>query len=115
MTCWHSSMENIHTDRDTVRQIRSFLEYVHRNDLVFRTLLCRADSEHFRRRFVVELRKIMAPDLPDYGTLGQAQYVLAFLMYGILYAIMEWIENDYAESAEEMAQMIFRLADSVKP
>ena len=108
-------MKNIHTDRNTIRLVQEFLEYIKKDDLSFRTLLCRDDSEHFRRRFVHELREIMAPDLPEYGTPRQTQYTLIFLMFGILYLIIEWIENDYKESTGEISRLIFQLADSVKP
>ena len=108
-------MKDIHTDRNTIRLVQTFLEYIRKNDLAFRTLLCRDDSEHFRRRFVIELRSLMAPDLPEYGTPRQTQYTLSFMMFGSLYLVIEWIGNDYQETAEEMARLIFRLTDAVKP
>ncbi len=108
-------MKNIHTDRRTVRLVTSFLEYVRKNDLTFRTLLCRDDSEHFRLAFVKELRAIMGGDLPEYGDEQKTRYVLSFLMFGCLYVVIEWMQNGYPETPQQIAEMLFYLTDSVDP
>ncbi len=108
-------MKNIHTDRRTVRLVTSFLEYVRKNDLTFRTLLCRDDSEHFRLAFVKELRGIMGGDLPEYGDEQKTRYVLSFLMFGSLYVVIEWMQNGYPETPQQIAEMLFYLTDSVDP
>lgn len=106
-------MKHIHTDRRTTKLVLAFLEYVKKNDLMFRTLLCRDDSESFRRRFVEELRHLIGSELPMYGDDTRTQYVLSFLMYGSLYVIIHWIESGYKESTEQIAQLLFELSDSI--
>ncbi len=108
------AMKDIHTDPQTVRQVRTFLEYVQQNDMTFRTLLCRDDSERFRREFVKELRQIMAPNLPEYGGGRRAQYTLSFLMFGSLYVVIEWMQAGYPESAEQVARMLIELNKGVE-
>ena len=106
-----AAMQDIHTDRNTAGLIKVFLAYVKNNDRIFRLLLCREDSEHFRREFVTELRSVMTPNLPEYGTARQTEYVLSFLMYGSLYVIIEWIRSGYTESPEEIAALLYRLCE----
>ena len=105
-----TAMQNIHTDLHTTDLVRAFLSYVRENDLTFRTLLGRDDSEQFRRAFVRELRQVMAPNLPDYGNEIETEYVLSFMMYGI---IIEWMEKGYKEKEKEIAGLLFRLCDSI--
>ena len=106
-------MRNIHTDPRTVRQVAAFLEYIRKNDLVFRTLFCRQDSESFRRKFVEEMQHLIGVDLPAYGTERRTQYVLSFLMYGSLYVIIEWMQHDYQETPEQIARLLFDINASV--
>ena len=106
-------MKNIHTDHRTQLLVTAFLEYVHKNDLTFRTLLCRDDSERFRRRFVEELMGLIGGELPAYGDDRRTRYTLAFLMYGSLYVTIRWIEDGYKESEEQIARLLFALNGSV--
>ncbi len=106
-------MKNIHTDRDTIRLITAFLEYIQKNDLVFRTLFCRHESESFRRQFVEEMRQLLGMELPLYGTERRTRYVLSFLMYGSLYVIIEWIQSDYRESPEQIASLLLEINSGV--
>lgn len=108
------AMQNIHTDFRTTALVGAFLTYVRENDLTFRTLLGRDDSESFRRDFVRELRHVMAPNLPEYGDSKETEYVLSFMMYGCLYIIIEWMEKGYEESTEEIAALIYRVCESIK-
>ena len=106
-------MKDIHTDRNTIRLITAFLEYIRKNDLVFRTLFCRNESESFRRQFVEEIRQLIGMDLPAYGTERRTRYVLSFLMYGSLYVIIEWIQNNYRETAEQVARLLLEINSGV--
>ena len=106
-------MKNIHTDRRTMKLVTAFLEYVQKNDLTFRTLLCKDDSESFRRRFVEELMHLIGSELPAYGDDTRTDYTLSFLMYGSLYVIIRWIENNYKETTEQVARLLFELNGSV--
>lgn len=107
------AMQDIHTDPRTTMLVEAFLSYIKSNDRTFRLLLCRDDSEHFRRVFVTELRRVMAANLPSYGDARQTEYVLSFLMYGSLYVIIEWMQNGYSESPEEIAALLFKLSASI--
>ncbi|MCR5004393.1 MAG: TetR family transcriptional regulator C-terminal domain-containing protein [Clostridiales bacterium] len=106
-------MQHIHTDRRTTKLVSAFLEYVQKNDLTFRTLLCRDESEGFRRRFVETLMRMIGSELPMYGDDVRTQYVLSFLMYGSLYVIIQWVESGYKESVEQIAKLLFDLNESV--
>ena len=106
-------MKNIHTDRHTLKLVSAFLDYVQKNDLTFRTLLCRDDSESFRRRFVEELMRLVGGELPAYGDDRRTKYTLSFLMFGSLYVIIQWIEEGYRESSEQIARLLFELNGSV--
>lgn len=108
------AMQDIHTDRRTTMLVEAFLSYIKNNDRTFRLLLCRDDSEHFRRTFVTELRQVMAANLPEYGDARETEYVLSFLMYGSLYVIIEWMLNGYRESTEETAKLLYKLNESIK-
>ncbi|MBR0086605.1 MAG: TetR/AcrR family transcriptional regulator C-terminal domain-containing protein [Lachnospiraceae bacterium] len=110
-----TAMQHIHTDLHTTDLVSAFLAYVRENDLAFRILFGRTDSERFRRAFVTELRQVMAPDLPEYGSETETGYVLTFMMYGSLYIIIEWMNNGYRESVEKTAELLFRLCDSIDP
>ena len=107
------AMQNIHTDLHTTALVSAFLSYVRENDLTFRTLLGRDDSESFRRDFVREIRLVMAPNLPEYGDRRETEYVLSFMMYGCLYIIIEWMEKGYEEKPEEIAALIYRLCENI--
>ena len=107
------AMRDIHTEPHTTLLVQAFLNYVRENDLAFRTLFARDDSEHFRRAFVAEMRTVLGPNLPDYDHVGVPEYVLSFLMYGTLYVVIEWMENGYRESTEEISKLIYQLCGSI--
>ena len=106
-------MQDIHTDRRTMKLVTAFLEYVKKQDLTLRVLLCRDDSETFRREFVHELQKVIGGDLPAYGDELRTRYVLSFLMFGSLYCMIEWMQNGYKETPEQMARLLLELNSSI--
>ena len=52
-------------------------------------------------------------DLPSYGTEQRTRYVLSFLMYGSLYMIIEWIQNDYRETPDQIASLLLEINSGV--
>ncbi|MCR4673522.1 MAG: TetR/AcrR family transcriptional regulator [Lachnospiraceae bacterium] len=103
-------LKKISPDMDPLLSIRDFIEYVHKEDHIFRILLCRQENYHFQEKFMEQL-KINALELIPTLNLDSkiVDYNISFVMHGSLAIIRDWIEKDFDLSEQTISDLVFDL------
>ncbi|MNI63299.1 DNA-binding transcriptional repressor FabR [compost metagenome] len=100
------------SNKDGVRYIMSFLDYIKKNDALFKVMLLKSnDTMLFPQRLINGVLKnidsYLQLNVPD----KFKQYTYAYLVNGSLAIIQEWIKDGFSVSSLELAQLIFSLAN----
>ena len=108
-------LRNIKPADDAPSLIEAFLRYIEEHADLFRTLLCDADSEDFRSRFIQNTLKSLRFNIPISCPPDEEPYVLCFLMQGSVHMIMEWIRRGFDIDAKQLACLIYQACNRVAP
>lgn len=108
-------MENVQLTADASKSIEAFLGYIREHADLFRILLCNADSEDFRSRFIQYMLEKLRGNIPVSCAPGEEPYVLCFLMQGSVHVIMEWIRRGFDIENPALAMLIYQMCNRSAP
>ena len=89
-----------------------FLNYIHDNQTLFRTMLCQPNRESFRKRFINEALNFLKDGIGVKASGEKEYFILIYLTRGSLAMIQEWILSDFAMSVTEFSELIYNLSDN---
>ncbi|WP_339264732.1 TetR-like C-terminal domain-containing protein [Paenibacillus sp. FSL R5-0470] len=105
-------LEKIEANDNGITYILTFLDYIKKNDDLFAIMLLKSnDNELFSKRLLNEvlmnIDTFLQLDVPE----NMKRFTYAYLVNGSLAIIQEWILENFIISSDELAQLIFSLAD----
>lgn len=104
-------LKKIESADDGTTYILAFLTYIKENEELFRVMLLSNDNMLFPQRLINE----MLSNIDSYLQLSVPEpikpYTYAYLVNGCLAIIQEWIRENFAIPGDEIARLIFTLAD----
>ncbi|WP_018751981.1 TetR/AcrR family transcriptional regulator [Paenibacillus sanguinis] len=108
----HEYLAKIEAHDHDIRYILAFLDYIKKNDELFTIMLFKTNEPvSFAQRLINEVLL----NIDSYLQLSVPEkvkpYTYAYLVNGCLAIIQEWIRENYSLSSNEVAQLIFSLAD----
>jgi len=98
------------TTSNTLIYIKVFLDYIHDNNNLFRTLLCKQDNLSFRATLINVAMEHIKENIPFECPTEYKNYIFCFLMYGSIHMVIEWIEADFNLSSDKLAELLFQLS-----
>ncbi|WP_340003319.1 TetR/AcrR family transcriptional regulator C-terminal domain-containing protein [Paenibacillus sp. FSL K6-0276] len=105
-------LEKIEANDRGITYILAFLDYIKKNDDLFAVMLLKSnDNVLFSKRLLNEILmnidNHLQLDVPE----NMKRFTYAYLVNGSLAIIQEWILGKFIISSNELAQLIFSLAD----
>lgn len=104
-------LEKIEANDSGITYILAFLDYIKKNDDLFAVMLLKSNDNVFSKRLLNEvlmnIDNHLQLDVPE----NMKRFTYAYLVNGILAIIQEWILEKFIISSNELAQLIFSLAD----
>ena len=103
-------IKQITPDLDPLIICREFASYIHKEETIFRTLLCQEENIHFQIRLIDELHKYSVESLSFFSdTPERLNYKVDFIIHGSLSIFRNWILNGFDLSEQEIAELTFDL------
>ncbi|MCR4754635.1 MAG: TetR family transcriptional regulator C-terminal domain-containing protein [Lachnospiraceae bacterium] len=103
-------MKKITPDLDPLIVCREFTSYIHKEQTVFRTLLCQKENLHFQIKLIEEIHKtsmeLLAFSSEDSIRLG---YKVDFIIHGSLSIFRNWIFHGFDMEEAEISELVFDL------
>lgn len=108
----HEYFKKIESDNKRTTYVLAFLTYIKQNEDLFRVMLLNSnDNMLFPQQFINEILLNIDNNLQLSIPEHLKQYTYTFLVSGSLAMIQEWIRTKFAISCDELAQLLFSLAD----
>jgi AcrR family transcriptional regulator len=95
----------------SVRYLEALLSYIEDNADIFKTLLCRQESQSFQSAFIEASFLNLKLNISLNCIEPVSGYVYNYLIMGCLSMIKQWMESNFDISSKDMADLIFRLSD----
>lgn len=104
-------LKNIDSNAGNIPYLEALLAYIKEHADIFRTLLCRQESQSFQASFIEAAFLHLKLNLDFHCPEEVAGYIYNYLIMGCLSMIKQWIEADFDMTSSDMAHLIFRLSD----
>lgn len=105
-------LEKIEASDSGVTYILAFLDYIKKNDDLFTVMLFKSnDNVLFPKRLLNKILMNIDNQLQLNVPENMKRFTYAYLVYGSLAIIQEWIHENFTLSSHELANLIFSLAD----
>lgn len=87
--------------------LRQYLSFVKENQRVFKISIKQFNVMKFEKVYVEMFRRVFDPILARFNVPeDERAYVIKFYLTGIFAIVMEWLENDCADSIEHISRII---------
>ena len=104
-------LKRIDSKLDSMQYLKAFLSYIRDNADLYQLLLCRSENLSFQTNYVNQTLPFIKANVAIHSSETKAKYIYRYLVLGSLSMIQQWIESGFDLSTEELANIIFKLAD----
>ena len=104
-------LKRIDSNLNSMQYLHAFLSYIRDNADLFQLLLCRSENLSFQTNYVNQTIPFIKANVEIHSSEAKAKYIYRYLVLGSLSMIQQWIESSFDLSTEELANIIYQLAD----